>query len=265
VLGDRPRLAIRRAGERVARGEQRGIDPPDQRGERSVAGGFHERCVERDVRRVERVLPPAPVALGEHVDAGQVLGTGSGSAGNSCTSVRDCKLTPEGSDCMYACTGGICQLRGTTRTAGAGPCYGEILAQAATTLPVQSPPPVFLLCDAYAGLYCNRSTHVCEAPKKRGAACTEGAECGLDGSCVNGACAAAPKIGERCTPGQTSCGRDGFCDAQDQRCAARRANGQPCENLGEQCQSAFCGFAGTGSKQMVCMPRALERHCPEVP
>jgi len=106
---------------------------------------------------------------------------------------------------------------------------------------------------------------VCEAAKPKRAACADNAECGLDGTCSNGACADAPRIGERCVPGSTSCGRDGWCDPQDQRCAARHANGEPCENLGEECQSTFCGFAGTGSQKMVCMPHPLQRHCPEVP
>jgi hypothetical protein len=215
----------------------------------------------------EPLPPPAPVGPSEHVDGGQVLGNGTGSAGNACTSARDCKLVPEGSDCIYACTGGICQLRGTTRTQGAGPCYGDILAQAATTFDVQSAPPVFLLCDAYAGLHCNRATHVCDAAKKKGDACQISADCGLDGACDPNkhTCVAAPRIGEKCVPGETSCGREGFCDPKGHVCVPRVANGQPCDNLGEQCQSTFCGFAGAGSQQMMCMPAPPLRHCAEVP
>ena len=111
----------------------------------------------------------APSPGPEHADAAEVTGIASGSAGAACTSARDCKLVAD-SDCMYACTSGICQLRGTTKTEGTGPCYGEMLAQSVMRLDVNPAPPVYLLCDAYAGLYCNRATHVCDAAKKRGAA-----------------------------------------------------------------------------------------------
>ena len=206
----------------------------------------------------------APSPGPEHADAAQVQGVGSGSAGNACTSVRDCKLVPEDSDCMYACVSGICQLRGTTKKAGAGPCYGEILAQAAMRQPAEGAPPVYLLCDAYSDLYCNRATHVCDPVKKRGAPCTTQSECGLDGACVGGKCGPVPGTGQVCVPGITSCGRGGFCDPPSKRCEPRRENGQPCDNLGEQCKSAFCGFADASRKQ-VCMPAPPQRHCPDVP
>src|SRR3569623_1266171 len=188
----------------------------------------------------------------------------SGSAGAACTSARDCKLVPQDSDCMYACTSGICQLRGTTKTEGTGPCYGEILAQAVMRLDVNPAPPVYLLCDAYADLYCNRTTHVCDAVKKRGAACTTQSECGIGGTSVGGKCETAPGVGHACEPGVTSCGREGFCDPKERRCEPRRDNGQPCDNLGEQCKSAFCGF-GDAAHHQVCMPAPTQRHCPEVP
>ena len=207
----------------------------------------------------EQAPSPGP----EHADAAEVTGLAIGSAGAACTSARDCKLVTD-SDCMYACTSGICQLRGTTKTAGAGPCYGEILAQAVMRLDVNPPPPVYLLCDAYADLYCNRTTHVCDAVKKRGAACTTQSECGIGGTCVSGKCDTPPGTGRACEPGVTSCGRDGFCDPKARRCEPRRDNGQPCDNLGEQCKSAFCGF-GDAARHQVCMPAPPQRHCPEVP
>jgi len=206
--------------------------------------------------------PPPPVAATPSDAAGSAA-----AAGSRCTTVAQCPFVPDGSDCMYACIGGLCQLRGTTRTAGAGPCYGEMLAQAVMRIDVDPPPPQYLLCDAYAGLHCNRTTHVCERAKDHGAACEVGADCGLDGACDPNShtCVEAPRIGQACVPGVTSCGREGFCDPAGNVCVPRVANGQPCANLGEQCQSAFCGFAGVGSKQMVCMPAAVMRHCPEVP
>lgn len=210
------------------------------------------------------VPPQAPSPGPEHADAAQVTGINPGSAGAACTSARDCKLVADDSDCMYACTSGVCQLRGTTKTAGAGPCYGEMLAQAVMRLPADPPPPVYLLCDAYADLYCNRTTHVCDAVKKRGVACATQSECGLDGACVGGKCAPVPGTGRPCEPGVTSCGRGGFCDPGSRRCEPRRDNGQPCDNLGEQCKSAFCGF-GDATRKQVCMPAPLQRHCPEVP
>ncbi|MBV8755741.1 MAG: hypothetical protein JO257_00610 [Deltaproteobacteria bacterium] len=210
------------------------------------------------------VTSTAPSTGPEHADAAEVTGVGSGSAGAACTSVRDCKLAPEDSDCMYACSNGVCQLRGTTRTAGAGPCYGEILAQAVVRQQADTAAPVYLLCDAYADLYCNRTSHTCDAVKKRGAACTTQSECGLDGTCVGGKCAAVPRTGEACEPGVTSCGRDGFCDPQGKRCEPRHDNGQPCDNLGEQCKSAFCGV-GDAANNHVCMPAPPQQHCPGVP
>lgn len=206
--------------------------------------------------------PPVPIAAASNDAAGSAA-----AAGSRCSTVAQCPFVPEASDCMYACTGGICQLRGTTRTEGAGPCYGEMLAQAVMRIDVDPPPPQYLLCDAYAGLHCNRTTHVCEPAKHKGAACEVGADCGLDGACdpKSHTCGLAPRIGETCVPGVTSCGREGFCDPKGNVCVPRVANGQPCDNLGEQCQSTFCGFAGVGAKQMVCMPTPILRHCPEVP
>lgn len=209
---------------------------------------------------------PVPVPVPVPVLAGDAAGAAP-AAGSRCSTVADCPFVPEASDCMYACTGGICQLRGTTRTEGAGPCYGEMLAQAVMRVDVDPPPPQYLLCDAYAGLHCNRTTHVCQTAKLRGAACTLGTECGLDGACdpKRHTCVPAPGIGESCVPDQTSCGSEGFCDPQERVCEPRVANGQACNNLGEQCQSDFCGLAGVGSRQMVCMPAPPLRHCPEVP
>jgi hypothetical protein len=93
--------------------------------------------------------------------------------------------------------------------------------------------------------YCNR--RVCAKVPPDGTACTIPAQCGPDHACVAGKCVTAPpaKLGEPCKV--SGCEADLACIAG--KCAARRGNGEPCEN-DFQCK-AGC-LKGDGGKTGTC-------------
>ena len=155
----------------------------------------------------------------------------------ACDTDRDCPILPPGSRCAYTCGPTICQLVAVIDHADGGPCFGTH-HDGASAFESQDQVRAFGVCDASAGLYCERASQRCATVKRRGASCRADAECGVDGRCDDDArtCASAGAAGASCKTER--CGVGLYCDA-NARCAAHRALGAACD-FGDECASFTC-------------------------
>jgi hypothetical protein len=126
-------------------------------------------------------------------------------------------------------------------------------------------------CDRSANLLCiNAACQAAEFSSEAGADCGNngvlcegGLVCPVDTSGGSTQCAQAKAIGEACIEmnGQdgalmTACGSDAFCDIQEQICAARKANGEACEDdghcSGDSCIDGTCTTAPNDPSWQAC-------------
>ncbi|MBP9087631.1 MAG: hypothetical protein KBG15_16025 [Kofleriaceae bacterium] len=164
--------------------------------------------------------------------------------GGSCKNSFDCPRVDFKASCSVECQRpsgaasdqpGYCQLRTIVATVGAANCYGNRRGVDSQSSPPSGKTPVLSTCDLNAGVYCNMETHVCDAVKALGAACTASDDCGKDGACQNKVCVTAGAPGA--APVEGRCSSAGYRD--NGQCVARKANGEVCEESND-CQSLNC-------------------------
>jgi hypothetical protein len=181
--------------------------------------------------------------------------------GAACSMDFDCGNLDFDADCSWSCVKpsagdsgpGYCQLRVVTATAGTKGCYGNKRGPETASSPPSEKTDQIAFCDIDAGVYCNETSHACEAVKAIGADCASSDECGKDGACSASRCVAAGAPGA--APVESRCQSTAY--KKGDQCIARVADGQTCTES-DQCTSFNC--VGSGGPDMKCGPAKIV-HC----
>ncbi len=201
--------------------------------------------------KAEKSSAGASASKGNKATAAASLAPDPSKFGGSCKHSFDCPRVDFKASCRVDCERpssasldqpGYCQLRMLANTVGAAGCYGNRRGVESQSTPPSTQTPVLINCDLDAGVFCNMDTHICEAVKAIGAACTASDDCGKDGACQNKVCVAAGAPGAAAVEGR--CTAAGYLD--NGQCAARKAIGESCKES-DQCQSLSCVLQGQNS------------------
>jgi len=96
------------------------------------------------------------------------------------------------------------------------------------------------------GTYCDVTADACKPVGLAGAICTDSSECSPYFPCA-GTCTQGPGLGQACSSSSRCFEAGTFCDFNAGLCAAKKADGAPCDS-GPECESDFCDFsASTGT------------------
>ncbi len=236
---------------------------------------------------------------------GTCAATGSVAAGKPCNQDRDCVAgnfckhsadsdvcvaqADAGGDCnttSLSCKGAlVCSADSSTGPGSTGKCGTPHKAGEACGNPFNSDCEKGLVCAVKAPSATSPTVVTKCVPRvKAGVACEFTVQCGQDGWCSGGKCAALPKVGEACTTTDTGsgtvdcggtayCGEDGKCKATpvageacayvcagaatciSNKCVANSAVGGACssDDNGPRCNTGlFCGTDGKCSATPVC-------------